>query len=271
MNNNIFYGGFSHTRFYKISSLGAGKCQFKLSISPRHLHSISSVPTTAETHFQVKIKRFLPEDVERYLCVIHESSSSVTWPDLNISHPAWAIIAPLSMQNLSQIDTGIIGWRCSDPVLVTWLPLVCGKQLSSSFLTHHPHHLLQTKVTWRAEETLLGRGGGDREVHLSWDVTYIQHPRQSGPPGSRSEPWPSRWSPPAWQTRSPVLKWRKGHVKNNRVDQSPQQRTMSKMAVCSAHLQGETQVLCRTLTRTQHLVRHILREKEGTGCCRAVL
>lgn len=35
-----------------------------------------------------------------YLCVIHESSSSVTWPDLNISQPAWAIIAPLSMQNL---------------------------------------------------------------------------------------------------------------------------------------------------------------------------
>lgn len=56
-------------------------------------------------------------------------------------------------------------------------------------------------------------GGGDREVHLSWDVTYIQHPRQSGPPGSRSEPWPSRWSPPAWQTRSPVLQWREGHVK----------------------------------------------------------
>lgn len=83
-------------------------------------------------------------------------------------------------------------------VLVTcwggWLPLVRGKQLSSSFLTHHPHHLLQTKVTWRAEEVLLG---GNGEVHLSWDVTYIQHPRQSGPPGSRSEPWPSRWSPPA--------------------------------------------------------------------------
>lgn len=30
-----------------------------------------------------------------------------------------------------------------------------------------------------------------------WDVTYIQHPRQSGPLGSHSEPWPSRWSPPA--------------------------------------------------------------------------
>lgn len=47
-------------------------------------------------------------EFERYLCVIHESSSSVTWPDLNISHPAWAIIAPLSMQNLSQIDTVLL-------------------------------------------------------------------------------------------------------------------------------------------------------------------
>lgn len=40
------------------------------------------------------------KETKNYLWVIHESSSSVNWPDLNISQPAWAIIAPLSMQNL---------------------------------------------------------------------------------------------------------------------------------------------------------------------------
>lgn len=35
-----------------------------------------------------------------YLCVIQESDSSVTWPERNISQPACAIIAPLSIQNL---------------------------------------------------------------------------------------------------------------------------------------------------------------------------
>lgn len=52
-----------------------------------------------------------------YLCVIHESSSSVTWPDLNISQPAWAIIAPLSMQNLWHEMNTVIwterGTQCS--------------------------------------------------------------------------------------------------------------------------------------------------------------
>lgn len=39
-------------------------------------------------------------------------------------------------------------------------------------------------------------------IHV-W-CTYSQHPRRSGPLGSRSEPWPSLWSPPAWRTRSPA-------------------------------------------------------------------
>lgn len=45
--------------------------------------------------------------------------------------------------------------------------------------------------------------------------TYIQHPRQSGPPGNRSEPWPSRWSPPALRTRSPAFRCREGRVKGH--------------------------------------------------------
>lgn len=62
-------------------------------------------------HGQVINRKF-----EHYLCVIHESSSFVTWPDLNISHPAWAIIAPLSMQNLWQIGTVLLdGGGGSDP------------------------------------------------------------------------------------------------------------------------------------------------------------
>lgn len=37
---------------------------------------------------------------------------------------------------------------------------------------------------------------------------------------------------------------------------------ISKVAVCSFHLQGETQVLCRTLARTQHLVGHVLWKRQ---------
>ena len=38
-----------------------------------------------------------------YLCVQVVSSSGVTVPDLNISYPACAIIAPLSIQNLESV------------------------------------------------------------------------------------------------------------------------------------------------------------------------
>ena len=40
-----------------------------------------------------------------YLWVMAVSSQGVTSPALNISQPAWAIIAPLSIQNLARGQT----------------------------------------------------------------------------------------------------------------------------------------------------------------------
>ena len=67
------------------------------------------------------------------------SSQGVTSPALNISQPAWAIIAPLSIQNLSKhnINNGQI---------VDVVPHVRGEQRGTALLAHDSHHLLQPEV-----------------------------------------------------------------------------------------------------------------------------
>lgn len=165
----------------KFTKWSAGKCQFMPSVSPSHLHSVSSVPIIIA---QIDILRILrgcsqfytttillvttltsAVDVirgsfERYLWVIHESSNAVTWPDLNISQPAWAIIAPLSMQNLWQSKTGLIlGGGGEGPV---WShPRVDDHRSSVANslapLSLHITPIISCRRRLPVEETLLGR------------------------------------------------------------------------------------------------------------------
>ncbi len=102
-----------------------------------------------------------------YLCVIQESDSSVTWPERNISHPACAIIAPLSIQNL-RFNTKRLKTtdsECCEFFQQCFLPLICGKKSSISLLTHDPHHLLQAQVTCKKKSACLDA-----------DKTAIQRP-----------------------------------------------------------------------------------------------
>lgn len=48
------------------------------------------------------------------------------------------------------------GFKCkvNSCTWLTGLPFICSKQLGSSLITHHPHHLLQTQVTCRHNKRL---------------------------------------------------------------------------------------------------------------------
>lgn len=92
------------------------------------------------------------------------------------------------MQNLWQIDTVLLlGGGGSD---LRWLHVRVDGYRSSvanslAPLSWHITPIISCSRRLPGEETLLG---SNRDPHLSWDVAYIQHPRQSGPPGSHSEP-----------------------------------------------------------------------------------
>lgn len=88
------------------------------------------------------------------LCVIPDWLSSVTCPALSISHPAWAIMAPLSMQYLGSKVSGQRSGRVPQvcpappPRPAPPSPVVRGAQLGAPGPAHRLQHLLQPVVTW---------------------------------------------------------------------------------------------------------------------------
>lgn len=121
-----------------------------------------------------------------YLCVIQESDSSVTWPERNISQPACAIIAPLSIQKLKaryhmKRFTTMTLTQCNENKLSSsfssdipkegdpFSPLIRGKDSSTSLLTHDPHHLLQTQVTYKRACIQMLTKLQRRDPILQWD------------------------------------------------------------------------------------------------------
>ena len=114
-----------------------------------------------------------------YLWVMAVSSQGVTSPALNISQPAWAIIAPLSIQNLAR---GLI----NSGQIVDAVPHVRGEQRGAALLAHDPHHLLQPEVAAHTCSAAAVTAADCCMTHLPL----------SAPRWSRSAPWPAPSSPP---------------------------------------------------------------------------
>ena len=82
---------------------------------------------------------------QAYLCVHVLWLTGVLYPIRKLRRPAWAIIIPLSMQNLYYF------WAKWHKKRQSCRPFIRGKDCSPALSGHNSHHLLETLVTFRIE------------------------------------------------------------------------------------------------------------------------